>query len=73
MKIFFVMGIKVLRIYNVELLYVLNVVVVIDELKKEDFFFEMYVMLGVWIDCKGVFIDNFDYNEEDVEVNVVEI
>lgn len=30
-------------------------------------------MLGVWINCKGVFIVNLDYSVEDVEVNVVEI
>ncbi len=73
MKILSAMGIKVLRTYNVELPHASNVVAAIDELKKEDPSFEMYVMLGAWIDCKGAFTDNPDHNEEDVEANAAEI
>lgn len=73
MKILYAMGIKVLRTYNVELPHASNVVAAIDELKKEDPSFEMYVMLGAWIDCKGAFTDNPDHNEEDVEANAAEI
>ena len=73
MKILSAMGIKVLRTYNVELPHASNVVAAIAELKKEDPTFEMYVMLGAWIDCKGAFTDNPDHNEEDVEANAAEI
>ncbi|CAN0383495.1 unnamed protein product, partial [Discosporangium mesarthrocarpum] len=30
-----------------------NLLKAIDELKKEDASFEMYVMLGTWIECQG--------------------
>lgn len=53
MKLLSAMGIKVLRTYNVQLPlpHASNVLKAIDELKKEDPNFEMYVMLGAWIDC----------------------
>ncbi len=73
MKILSAMGISVLRTYNVELPHASNVVTAIHELKKEDPSFEMYVMLGAWIDCKGAFTPNPDHNEEDVEANAAEI
>jgi exo-beta-1,3-glucanase (GH17 family) len=45
------MGIRILRTYNVQLDHASNVLVAIDELKQENPEFEMYLMLGVWIDC----------------------
>ena len=47
------MGIRVLRTYNVQpnLPHASNVLEAISQLKKEDSNFEMYVMLGAWIDC----------------------
>ena len=53
LKIMSAMGIKILRTYNVQLPHATNVVKAISELKKEDAAFEMYVMLGAWIDCKN--------------------
>lgn len=54
-KIMAAMGIKVLRTYNVQpdLPQASNILKAISELKKEDTHFEMYVMLGAWIDCKN--------------------
>ena len=53
LRIMSAMGIKVLRTYNVQpkLPHASNVLKAISELKKEDPEFEMYVMLGAWIDC----------------------
>lgn len=51
MRLLHAMGIRILRTYNVQLDHASNVLVAIDEIKKEDPDFEMYVMLGAWIDC----------------------
>ncbi len=51
MKILSAMGIKIVRTYNVQLRHAPNLLQAISELKKEDPNFEMYVMLGAWIDC----------------------
>lgn len=51
MKILYAMGIRIIRTYNVHLPQAENILLAISELKKEDASFEMYVMLGAWIDC----------------------
>jgi exo-beta-1,3-glucanase (GH17 family) len=53
LKILSAMGIRIVRTYNVqpELPHASNILKAISELKKEDANFEMYVMLGAWIDC----------------------
>ncbi len=53
MRILAAMGIKMIRTYNVQLPHASNVIEAIDQLKKEDPTFEMYVMLGAWIDCEN--------------------
>lgn len=53
MKILAAMGIKLLRTYNVHYDEAANLLRAIRELKKEDPAFEMYLMLGAWIDCKN--------------------
>ena len=45
-------GIRIVRTYNLQYAKASNVVKAIHELKKENSSFEMYVMLGAWIDCK---------------------
>ena len=71
-KILYAMGIRVLRTYNVHLVEASNILLVITELKKEDENFEMYVMLGAWIDCKDAWKQNPDHYGES-ERNAVEI
>lgn len=53
LKILHAMGIRILRTYNVQadLPHAANVLQAIEELKKEDSSFTIYVMLGAWIDC----------------------
>lgn len=63
MKLMSAMGIKILPTYKVHLPHASNVLKAIKELKKEDSSFEMYVMLGAWIDCKNAF--NWENGEPD--------
>lgn len=52
LRILFAMGIRLLRTYNVYYDEAENLLKAIDELRKEQLGFEMYLMLGAWIDCK---------------------
>ena len=73
MKILSAMGIRLLRTYNVQLAHASNVLKAITELKQEDPDFEMYLMLGAWIDCKNAWTDlPVDHNVES-EQNEAEI
>ncbi len=53
LKLLSAMNIKVLRTYKVHLPQAENLLKAISELKNEDSSFEMYIMLGAWIDCKN--------------------
>lgn len=75
MKILHAMGVKILRTYNVHLAQASNLLEAIHQLKKEDSNFEMYVMLGIWIDCKNAFNSGNgepDHNQESAR-NPVEV
>ncbi|WP_297765636.1 glycosyl hydrolase family 17 protein [uncultured Muriicola sp.] len=68
MLILSAMGIRVLRTYNVHLPQAFNILVAIRELKEEDPDFEMYVMLGAWIDCKNAWTEEEpDHNIESAQ------
>jgi len=70
MKILSAMGIKLIRTYKLLKPQAANLVKVISDMKKEDPNFEMYVMLGVWIDCKNSFNSGNgepDHNQENEE------
>ncbi len=70
LKILSAMGIRILRTYNVQpkLPHAANVLKAISELKKEDPKFEMYVMLGAWIDCLNAWTDKVpNHNVESTE------
>jgi len=73
MKILSAMGIKVLRTYNTKLKEASTLLEAISQLKKEDSNFEMYVMLGAWIDCENAWTDNPNHDAEDVQANTGEI
>ena len=51
------MGIKMIRTYKVHLPQAANILLAIRQLKQEQPDFEMYVMLGAWIDCKNAWTD----------------
>lgn len=64
-KLLSAMGVGILRTYKLHLPHALNLVKAISQLKQEDPSFEMYVMLGAWIDCKNAWTDQpLDHNQE---------
>ena len=73
LKILKAVHIKFIRTYNVHHTEAANLLKAISELKKEDNSFEMYVMLGAWIDCKNAWIDKTHIRNEDSERNSTEI
>lgn len=74
MKILSAMGVKIIRTYNTKLAQAPNLLQAIHELKQEDPDFEMYVMLGAWIDCQNAWTDTPPNHEvEDEKANAAEI
>ncbi len=73
MKILSAMGVKIIRTYNVHLPEVNHVLEAIEELNKEISTFQMYVMLGAWIDCKNAWTGFEPNHNEESERNPTEI
>lgn len=73
MRILAAIGVKVLRTYKVHLPHAANVLQAIKELKEDDPEFEMYIMLGAWIDCKNAWTDLAPDHDQESERNVIEI
>jgi len=73
LKILKAINIKFIRTYNVHHTEAANLLQAIRELEKEDPSFEMYVMLGAWIDCKNAWTDKTHIRNEDNERNSTEI
>ncbi len=75
LKILSAMGVKILRTYNVQpkLPHASNVLKAITALKKEDPSFEMYVMLGAWIDCLNAWTDKVPNHDIESPQNEGEI
>lgn len=74
MKILEALGIRLIRTYHAQQFpHAANVLEAIHQLKNEDSNFEMYVMLGAWIECKGAWTDSPDHNAESIENNIAEI
>ncbi len=67
------MGIKIIRTYNVQLEQATNILKAIKALKGEHPNFEMYVMLGAWINCENAWTAHPNHNAEDEEANTLEI
>jgi exo-beta-1,3-glucanase (GH17 family) len=72
-RILSAMGIRILRTYNVQMPHASNVLKAISELKAENPDFEMYVMLGAWIDCKNAWTDQTPDHDVESEQNEGEI
>jgi exo-beta-1,3-glucanase (GH17 family) len=73
LKILAAIDIKIIRTYNLHREEIVNVLKAITELKKENPKFEMYVMLGVWIDCKNAWTEIAPIHEEESQRNTIEI
>ena len=66
-------GFRVFRTYDLHHPFAENTLKAIREIKQADLDFEMYVMLGAWIQCKDAFTENPIHEEEDFEGNKFEI
>jgi exo-beta-1,3-glucanase (GH17 family) len=73
MKILHAMQVRIVRTYNTKLAEASNLLKAIRELKQEDASFEMYVMLGAWIDCKKAWTNHPNHDDEDAEANAAEV
>lgn len=74
MKILSAMGIRLLRTYNVHYDEAANLLEAIRQMKNDDPDFEMYIMLGAWIDCKNAWTDLPDrIRDQESERNAAEI
>ena len=73
MKLLAAMGVKIVRTYKVHLPQATNLLKAISELKEEDPDFEMYVMLGAWIDCKNAWTALPPDHEAESEANANQI
>ena len=75
LKILSAMGIKIVRTYNVQLPlpHASNLLEAIHQLKQEDKNFEMYVMLGAWIDCLNAWTGKVPNHEVESAQNAGEI
>lgn len=69
LKLLQALGIKMLRTYKVHKPEAENLLKAISELKISDPNFEMYVMLGAWIDCKNAWTDQEPIHNEESEAN----
>jgi exo-beta-1,3-glucanase (GH17 family) len=73
LKILAAANIKLLRTYNVHHKEIHNLLQAITQLKKEKNHFEMYVMLGAWIDCKNAWTKQPPIHTEESPRNKNEI
>jgi exo-beta-1,3-glucanase (GH17 family) len=74
MKILSAMGVKLIRTYNTQQYgHTANLLQGIKQLKDEDSSFEMYVMLGTWIECEGAWSASANHKAGNVENNTAEI
>ncbi|MCU0442080.1 MAG: glycosyl hydrolase family 17 [Bacteroidia bacterium] len=68
------MGIKLIRTYNTQFDEVRNVLKAITQLQQLKPGFEMYVMLGAWIDCENAWTQNQpNHQRENEQANAAEI
>lgn len=73
MKLLSAIGVKMLRTYKVHKPQAANLLQAITELKQIDPNFEMYVMLGAWIDCKNAWTDKEPNHNLESEANKPQI
>ncbi len=74
MQLLSALGFRIIRTYNTQLYGQTPLILeAIRELKEGDPTFEMYVMLGAWIQCKGAFGDRPDHTLADSLSNAAEV
>lgn len=73
-KILHAAGFKILRTYNTKYDEIRNLLKAITVLKSADKNFEMYVMMGVWIECENAWTDKpLDHAKENLSGNTAEV
>ena len=72
-RILHALGYRLLRTYNLQFEHTPNLIRAIADIKAEDPGFEMYLMLGTWIDCKNAWTEQPDHKQENLENNRKEI
>ena len=72
-RILHALGYRLLRTYNLQFEHTPNLIRAIAAIKAEDPAFEMYVMLGTWIDCKDAWTAQPVHEQENLENNRNEI
>lgn len=73
LRLMHAIGIRMVRTYNLQFDFASNVVKAIDELQDNDPTFEMYVMLGTWIECQDAHTDHPNHQIENEKNNASEI
>ena len=74
LRILDAMGVRILRTYNTQqYAHAEHLLMAIREMRENDPRFEMYVMLGAWIDCKDARTEAPDHSSGDVGANTAEI
>ena len=74
LRILAAMNIAFIRTYNTQLYpHAERTLQAIHELKQEDSNFEMFVMLGAWIECDGAFTGKRNHEKENIVGNTAEI
>ncbi|MEM9159764.1 MAG: hypothetical protein AAGB46_12025, partial [Verrucomicrobiota bacterium] len=74
LRILSALGIKLLRTYNTQqFAQAAHLLKAIRELKAEDPSYEMYIMLGAWIECEGAWTAKPNHNAGNFENNSAEI
>ena len=74
LRILHAMGIRILRTYNTKLRLATTVLEAIRELKNQEEDFEMYLMLGAWIDCENAWTNlPPNHEKENEKANKAEI
>ncbi len=74
LKILAALDIKLLRTYNTQhYIQTENLLKAIRQLKKEDSNFEMYLMLGAWIQCESSWTASPNHKAGDIKNNTAEI
>ncbi len=67
------MGIKIIRTYNVHYPEAQNILKAIKILTEQIQNFEMFVMLGVWIDCKNAWTEMEPIHNQESDRNAIEV
>lgn len=74
LRILAAMGVRIVRTYDTtHFPHAERILRAIRELKQADPAFEMYVMLGVWIQCHNAYKEGVDHTREDRQNNRAEI